>query len=77
MKMPRFFGIKIAKIAKMTKIVKIAKMAEIAENAKAKRKASLAAPGPKPLKKNRTAQKCMKSLGFCSLKSAICRNSTF
>ena len=34
MKIPRFFGIKIAKIAKMTKIAKIAKMAEIAENAK-------------------------------------------
>ena len=31
MKIPRFFGIKIAKI---TKIAKIAKMAEIAENAK-------------------------------------------
>ena len=31
MKIPRFFGIKIAKI---TKIAKIAQMAEIAENAK-------------------------------------------
>ena len=34
MKIPRFFGTKIAKIAKNTKIAKIAKMAERAENAK-------------------------------------------
>ena len=34
MKIPRFFGTKIAKNAKMTKITKIAKMAERAENAK-------------------------------------------
>ena len=34
MKIPRFFGTKIAKNAKMTKIAKIAKMAERAENAK-------------------------------------------
>ena len=40
MKIPRFFGIKIAKI---TKIAKIAKMAEIAENAKVAKEKSFGA----------------------------------